>query len=152
VVVHEDNLIFDLLSQLLSLAWDDGIFAANFKDIEDIYTFPIPSHRRGMHLKIKRECLDIPIFREPEWTSEGYRTSASIPLKAATWSRYVKRTGEQSGEEKTLTHKVLRRGGINAINSMIPPPGLPAAVADRVTGNRKGTGLGSRSSCRSSVQ
>ncbi|KAF7592473.1 hypothetical protein BBP40_000208 [Aspergillus hancockii] len=117
VIEHEDNPIFDLLAQLLALAWHDEIFAPNFRDIEDIYTHPIPSHRLGMHLKIKRECLDIPIFREPELTPEGYQTSKSIPLKAATWSRYLKRIGEQSGEEKSLSHKVLRRGGINAINS-----------------------------------
>lgn len=120
MIEHEDNLIFDLLSQLLSLAWHDGIFAPDIRDIEDIYTKQIPSHRRGMQLKIKREWLDVPIFREPERTDEGYRTSRSIPLKAATSGRYLKRTGEQSGQEKNLTQKVLRRGGINAINSKMP--------------------------------
>ncbi|ODM20278.1 hypothetical protein SI65_03331 [Aspergillus cristatus] len=38
VVEHEDNPIFDLLSQLLSLAIDDGIFVATIKDKVDIYT------------------------------------------------------------------------------------------------------------------
>ncbi|KAF7139772.1 hypothetical protein CNMCM5793_008215 [Aspergillus hiratsukae] len=121
VIEHEDNLIFDLLSQLLSLALHDGIFAPDIRGIGDIYTKQIPSHRRGMQLKIRREWLDVPIFREPERTDEGYRTSRSIPLKAATSGRYLKRTGEQSGQEKNLTQKVLRRGGINAINSRIPP-------------------------------
>jgi hypothetical protein len=66
MIEHEDNLLFDLLSQLLALAWDDGIFTTNFKDIEDIYTYPIPSHQWGMHLKIKREWLDILIFYKLE--------------------------------------------------------------------------------------
>lgn len=37
MVEHEDNPIFDLLSQLLSLAIDDGIFVATVKDEADIY-------------------------------------------------------------------------------------------------------------------
>jgi hypothetical protein len=147
VIEHEDNLIFDLLSQLLALALHDGIFAANIQDVKDIYTKRIPSHRRGLQLKIKSEWLDVPIFREPERTEEGYRTSSKIPLKAATSGRYLKRTGEQAGQERNLTQKYLRRGGINAINSRMPPPTLPGAVANQVTGNRSGTGIGSRSSC-----
>ncbi|THC87241.1 hypothetical protein EYZ11_013313 [Aspergillus tanneri] len=127
VIEHEDNLIFDLLSQLLAMAWHDCIFAADHRDVEDIYTFPIPSHRRGMKLKIKSEWLDRPVFREPEHTLNGYRTSDSQPLKSQTWSRNLKRTGEKSGEEQNLTQKVLRRGGINAINDK-----APASVRDQV--------------------
>ncbi|KAE8386950.1 hypothetical protein BDV23DRAFT_196100 [Aspergillus alliaceus] len=127
VIEHEENLIFDLLSQLLALAWHDRIFAADHRDVEDIYTFPIPPHRRGMKLKVKSEYLDKPIFREPEHTSDGYRTSDSQPLKSQTWSRNLKRTGEKSGEEQNLTQKVLRRGGINAINNK-----APASVRDQV--------------------
>ncbi|KAF7139728.1 hypothetical protein CNMCM5793_007618 [Aspergillus hiratsukae] len=108
-------------------SWHDGILPPDIRDIEDIYTKQIPSHRRGMQLKIKRKWLDVPIFREPERTDEGYRTSRSIPLKAATSGRYLKRTGEQSGQEKNLTQKVLRRGGINAINNR-----APASVRDQV--------------------
>ena len=118
MIEHKENLIFDLLSQLLSLAWHDGIFAPEIRDIEDIYTHPILSYRRGMHLKVKRKWLDKPIFREPERISEGYRISDSISLKTQTWNRNLKRTGKKSGEEDNLTQKVLRRGGINAINSM----------------------------------
>ena len=90
MVEHEDNPIFDLLSQLLSLAIDDGIFVVTIKDEADIYTVPIPSHRRGIQMKIKKEKLDIPIFREPEHTAEGYRTSDTQPLKSRTWSRIIK--------------------------------------------------------------
>lgn len=84
-----------------------------------IYTVPIPPHRKGIHLKIKKEKLDIPIFREPEHTSEGYRTSDSQPLKSRTWGRNIKRIGVRNGQEQNLTQKVLRRGGINAINSKV---------------------------------
>jgi hypothetical protein len=147
VIEHEDNLIFDLLSQLLALALHDGIFAADIQDVKDIYTKWIPSHRRGLQLKIKSKWLDVPIFHEPERTEEGYQTSSKIPLKAATSGRYLKQTGEQAGQERNLTQKYLRRGGINAINSRMPPPTLPGVVADQVTGNRSGTGIGLRSSC-----
>ncbi|GLA33112.1 hypothetical protein AnigIFM63326_002391 [Aspergillus niger] len=127
VIEHEDNLIFDLLSQLLALALHDGIFAADIRGVEDIYTKKIPSHRKGMQLKIKREWLDVPIFREPERTDEGHRTSSQIPMKADTSGRYLKRTGEQAGQEGNLTQKWFRRGGINAINNR-----APASVRDQV--------------------
>jgi hypothetical protein len=122
--------VFDFLSQLLALALHDSIFAANIQDVKDIYTKKIPPHRRGMQLKIKRKWLDVPIFREPERTEEGYRTSEEIPLKAATEGRYLKHTGEYAGQEKNLTQKFLQHGGINAINSRMHPPTLSGAIAD----------------------
>ena len=62
MVEHEENLIFDLLSQLLALGLHDDIFAATIEDVADIYTTYIPPYRKGIQLKIKREKLDIPIF------------------------------------------------------------------------------------------
>lgn len=118
MVEHEDNLIFDLLSQLLALALHDNIFDATIRDVADIYTVPIPSHRKGIQLKIKKEKLDVPIFREP--TSDGDRTSDVQPLKSRTWARNIKRIGVKAGQEQSLTQKVLRRGDINAINSKTP--------------------------------
>ncbi|OJZ88793.1 hypothetical protein ASPFODRAFT_205890 [Aspergillus luchuensis CBS 106.47] len=106
VIEHEKNLIFDLL---------------------EIYTVPIPAHRRGNQMKIKRDKLDIPIFREPERTAEGYRTSDSQPLKSRAWSRILKRLGIRAGQARNLTQKVLRRGGINAINNQ-----APSSVHDKV--------------------
>ncbi|BCR96735.1 uncharacterized protein AKAW2_30054A [Aspergillus luchuensis] len=127
VIEHEENLIFDLLGQLMALAIDDDIFVATMKDVADIYTVPIPAHRRGIQMKIKRDKLDIPIFREPEHTAEGYRTSDSQPLKSRTWSRNLKRLGIRAGQAQNLTQKVLRRGGINAINNQ-----APSSVRDQV--------------------
>ncbi|PTU22249.1 hypothetical protein P175DRAFT_0490728 [Aspergillus ochraceoroseus IBT 24754] len=72
VIEHEENLIFDLLGQLMALAINDDIFVATMKDMADIYTVPIPAHRRGIQMKIKKDKLDILIFREPEHTAEGY--------------------------------------------------------------------------------
>lgn len=76
-------------------------------------------HRKGIHLKIKKEKLDIPIFREPEHTPESYRTSDNQPLKSRTWGRNIKRIGVRNGQEQSLTQKVLQYGGINAINSKV---------------------------------
>ena len=129
VIEHEENLIFDLLGQLMALAIGDGIFAATIKDVADIYTVPIPAHRRGIQMKIKKEKLDIPIFREPEHTEDGYRTSDSQPLKSRTWSRTLKRLGIRAGQAHNLTQKVLRRGGINAINSMFPATWMLTPIA-----------------------
>lgn len=112
--------MFDLLSQLLALGIDDDIFGPTIKDAADIYTVPIPDNRTALQLKIKREKLDLPIFREPEQTDEGYRTSGRVPLKARTWARYLKRIGKKAGQKENLTQKEVRRGAINAINSMAP--------------------------------
>jgi hypothetical protein len=120
VIEHEDNLLFDLLSQLLALGIDENIFVATIRDVADIYTVPIPHHRRAIHLKIKQKKLDLPIFREPEHTDEGYRTSDLVSLKARTWARYIKKIGKKTGQKENLTQKEVRRGAINATNSMGP--------------------------------
>lgn len=104
----------------MALGIDDDIFVATIRDVADIYTVPIPRHRRAIQLKIKRKKLDLPIFREPEHTDEGYRTSDLLSLKARTWARYIKRIGKKTGQEANLTQKEVRRGAINAINSMAP--------------------------------
>lgn len=79
MVEHEENLIFDLLSQLLAFGLHDDILAATIEDAADIYTKPIPAHRNGIQLKTKREKLDVPIFRDPE--QKGHQTSSTRPLK-----------------------------------------------------------------------
>ncbi|KAL4870407.1 hypothetical protein BDV12DRAFT_184431 [Aspergillus spectabilis] len=109
VIEHKDNLLFDLLSQLLALGIDNNIFVATIRDVADIYT------------------LDLPIFREPEHTDEGYRMSDLVLLKARTWARYIKRIGKKTGQKENLTQKEVRRGAINAINNQ-----APASVRDQV--------------------
>ncbi|KAL2838694.1 hypothetical protein BJX68DRAFT_279754 [Aspergillus pseudodeflectus] len=126
-IEHEDNLLFNLLSQLLALGIDDDIFVATIWDVADIYTAPLPRHRRGIHLKIKRDKLDLPIFREPERTDEGYRTSIQLALRARTWARYIKKIGRKTGQQENLPQKEVRRGAINAINNQ-----APASVRDQV--------------------
>lgn len=121
VIEHEYNPLFDLLEQLLAMAMHDRIFVADIDDIERIYHAEIPYHKRGMQLKIKRERLDVLIFRQPERSEKGHRTSDKRPLKSRMWSRNVKRLELKAGLKENLTQKVLRRGAINAINSMNPP-------------------------------
>ena len=101
--------------------FDTDIFDTDIKDIEPIYQADIPYYKRGMQLKIKKDKLDMPIFREPERSAKGYRISDYKSLKARTWNRNVKRLGVKAGLEENLTQKVLRRGTINAINSMNLP-------------------------------
>ncbi|EER36672.1 conserved hypothetical protein [Histoplasma capsulatum H143] len=65
-ISHHPEPLFDLLGQLLSMALYDRIFAADFKSLDDIYWHEISSYKDGMELKVKRDKLDIPVFREPE--------------------------------------------------------------------------------------
>lgn len=118
VIEHEPNPIFDLLGHLLALAIHDDIFAPHFRDFENIYRATIPAHKKGMQLKIKKDKLDLSIFRQPERSVKGYRTSPTTPLKAGTWSRDLRKLGISAGLEHPLTHYVFRRGLISNINSM----------------------------------
>lgn len=61
----------------MALAIDDDIFVAIIKNMADIYTVFISAHRRDIQIKIKRDKLDILIFREPKCTAEGYQISDS---------------------------------------------------------------------------
>ncbi|KMP02012.1 hypothetical protein CIRG_02151 [Coccidioides immitis RMSCC 2394] len=116
VISHSPEPILDLLSHILSLAIDDEIFVADFPRFEDIYRYPIPSHLKGMQLKIRRDKLDLPVFREPEKTANGYRTSEKKPMKASTWARYLIHVGLVAALKYYLTQYVFRRSLINAIN------------------------------------
>jgi hypothetical protein len=125
VIEHEANPLFDLLAQLLAMAMHDDIFLIKANDVEQFYIMEIPSHRSGIELKIVRDKLDLPIFREPERSDKGYQTSKNEPMKSRTWGRNIQRLGMKEGLEQNLTQKVLRRGLINAVNSMTFPLGVP---------------------------
>ncbi|OJD24573.1 hypothetical protein ACJ73_04067 [Blastomyces percursus] len=127
VISDNPEPLLDLLGHLLSMAIHDEIFAPEFKKLEDIYWYPIPSHRGGMDLKIKANMLDVPIFRQPERTGNGYRTSERTPLKASTWSGYLRHLGPVAGLKYRLTQYVWRRSLINAINNK-----APSSVRDQV--------------------
>ncbi|KAL2377056.1 hypothetical protein RJZ90_007043 [Blastomyces dermatitidis] len=120
VISHNPEPLLDLLGHLLSMAIDDEIFAPEFKKLEDIYWYLITSHLSGMNLKIKAEMLDLLVFRQPERTGNGYRTSERTPLKGSTWSGYLKYLGLVAGLKYGLTQYVWRRSLINTINNKAP--------------------------------
>jgi hypothetical protein len=64
--------------------FDTDIFDADNKDIERIYQAEIPYYKKDMQLKIKRDMLDLPIFRELKRSAKGYRTSNDKPLKSGS--------------------------------------------------------------------
>lgn len=118
VFMQDPYPLLDLVGHLFAMAIHDDIFAPEFREIEDIYWAKIPSHKVGMQVKIKREKLDLPVFRQPERSENGYRTSDSTPLKASTWSNYLRPLGRLAGLKYLLTQYVFRRTTINYINSM----------------------------------
>ncbi|KAG5296486.1 hypothetical protein I7I50_09670 [Histoplasma capsulatum G186AR] len=127
VISHNPEPLLDLLGHFLSMAINDEIFAPEFEKLEDIYWYPIPLHLGGMNLKIKAEMLDVPVFRQPERTGSGYRTSERTPLKGSTWSGYLKHLGLMAGLKYGLTQYVWRRSLINTINNK-----APSSVRDQV--------------------
>ncbi|KAL2359145.1 hypothetical protein RJZ56_008022 [Blastomyces dermatitidis] len=72
--------------------------------------------------------LDVPVFCQPERTGNGYRTSERTPLKASTWSGYLRHLGPVAGLKYRLTQYVWRRSLINVINNR-----APSSVRDQVT-------------------
>lgn len=118
ITVHTPEPIFDLLGQFVAMALEDEVFTAKFKCLEDIYWQPIPSHQCGMAVKIKADKLDIPVFREPEQTTNSLHASMTKPLKGSTWNHNLKHIGIISGLKCLFSQYVLRWSLINLINSM----------------------------------
>ncbi|KAJ0414899.1 hypothetical protein BJY00DRAFT_305297 [Aspergillus carlsbadensis] len=108
-IKHEDNLLFNLLLQLLALGINDDIFVATIWDVVDIYIVPLPHYQRGIRLKIKQDKLDLPIFREPKRTKEGYHTSILLALRARTWARYIKKIRRKTDHESNVVKYYLNK-------------------------------------------
>jgi hypothetical protein len=66
------------------MAMHDHIFIADIENIERIYRIEIPYYKRGMQLKIKKNKLNLPIFRESERSKKGYRISKNKFLQFRT--------------------------------------------------------------------
>jgi hypothetical protein len=106
VIEHEPNPLLDLLGQLLALAVMTT-FLQPTSETTKISTGPKSRHTRGMQLKIKRGQLDLPIFRQPDRPTNGYRTSPEKPLKAIPWGRYLKRLGFKARLKQNLSQYVF---------------------------------------------
>ena len=113
--------MLNLVGHVVSLACHDEAFAAqSMQDIGQLYRIQIPPHKTSMTLKWKGEKLDLPIFRQPARSSNGYRTSPKEPLRAGTWNHYLKQLGLKTGLEHAFTQYVIRRANCNAINGKFP--------------------------------
>ena len=100
------------------MALFDDVFAAeSLKNVSNIFRAKIPSGKKCLQLKMKRNVLDTPIFREPGRAADGFRTSPTNPLRSGTWLRYLRRLGRNSGLEQSFTQYCARRGLVNAVNS-----------------------------------
>jgi len=67
---------------------------------------------------MKRNKLNIPIFRQLEYLENGYRISSDKFFKAVIWNRYFYRFGEKAGLPLNLSYYSIRRAVLNAVNSM----------------------------------
>jgi hypothetical protein len=82
--------------------FNTDIFNADNKDIERIYRAEISYYKRGMQLKIKRDKLNILIFRESERSAKGYRILNNKLFKIRTWNRNIKRLEIKAGLKENL--------------------------------------------------
>ncbi|OAX78661.1 hypothetical protein ACJ72_07028 [Emergomyces africanus] len=124
---HHPDPIFDVLGQLLALAKVDGVFAAEIKNLKDIYYYPIPDDLRGEPLKFRAESLDQPVIRKPVRGPDGFRTSDTEPMGYQTIYDYLVALGVAMCLKCRLTWYVWRRVLISAINNK-----APSSIRDQV--------------------
>ena len=120
------------------MALYDNVFVAeSVRNISHIFGAKVPSGKRSLQLKMKRKVLDIPVFREPGRTADGYRTSPTQPLRSGTWLRYLRRLGRNSGLEQSFTQYCARRGLVNAVNSKSAFLSTPSSSFDDADTNTR---------------
>lgn len=119
---ENDDPLFSLLDHVISLAVHDDTFEAkSARKVENMFWAKVPSGRKSLILKWKRDALDLPVFREKSRGVGGRGTSPTDPLRASTWIGYLKRLGEKAGFQHSFTQYGLRRGLLNVVNSTSAP-------------------------------
>lgn len=92
---------------------------------EPFFTTNLKDPMKAIRVHWKLSKLKIPIFRQPVWTADGFRTSEHKALRYSTLAYYLDRLGWEAGLEQKLTSYCARRGTGNAVDGKcIPPPTL----------------------------
>ncbi len=101
---ENDNLLLCPVAHMLALALSDGAFeASTMQDVDQIMRAQVPTHKNSLTLRWKDSMLDMPVLRQATRSTDGIRTSPDQPLTASASSRYLKRLGEATGFERTLS-------------------------------------------------
>ncbi len=69
---------------------NDVFTAQSVRNVSHIFGVKVPSEKKCLQLKMKRNVLDTPVFREPGHAVDGYCTSPTQPLRSSTWLRYLR--------------------------------------------------------------
>jgi len=112
----DTNPVFCAISHIISLACDDDAFLAPDTTPGKVLTLGV---RKGLNCQAipwKEGMLDVPVFRGPEQTTQGFRTSPDEALIYGKYHDWVKRLGEETGFVQVMTTYCLRRATGNAIN------------------------------------
>ena len=64
----------------------------------------------------KEDTLDVPVFRLPVQTTQGFQISPDTALPYDKYHDWVKRLGEETGFVQVFTTYCIRRATGNAIN------------------------------------
>lgn len=105
-----DNLIFDVILHILTLALLNDTFIANIKTPEDFYRLYVRFLRNSLEFDWKKEKLDISIFRQAVRINEGIRTSEIEPIRYHIYLYYLQRLGRMTGFIQILQPYCIRRG------------------------------------------
>ena len=97
VQTEVDDLIFDPVILMITLALLDDAFESNIRLVEDIFRTRVRPPRRSVHLRFKKSMHNIPIFRQAMPSVDGVRTSPTKALRYHTFLYYLQRLGMATG-------------------------------------------------------
>jgi hypothetical protein len=109
ILTEVDDLIFDPIILMITIALLDNAFKANIRSIKDIYRIRVRAPRYSLEFDWRPDILQTPIFRQAERTPTGIQTSRKA-LRYDTYLYYLQRLGIMTAFMQLLTGYCIRRG------------------------------------------
>lgn len=119
ILTEVDDLIFDPIILMITMAILDNAFDADVKSVEDVLRTRVRAPRHSLTFDWRPECLQTPIFRQAEHCARGVQTSPTKALRYHTYLYYLQRLGLQTGFMQILGSYCIRRGAGEAVESML---------------------------------
>jgi Protein of unknown function (DUF3435) len=118
VQTEVDDLIFDLIILMITLAILNDVFESSIQSVEDVFRIRVLLPRRSLQLRFKESMYNVPIFRKGVQSISGFWTSLMKALSYRNFLYYLQRLGMATGMMQLLQPYQLRRGTGNEIDGM----------------------------------
>lgn len=115
--IYDDSLIFSPHVILLGMLFHDRAFAAyNLTTEEDLTRLYIPPRKNELRLVLNPDLDNIPVFRRPIRSPDGWIISRDQRLLYSTILPWIKELGVITGFEQVARPYSLRYNGGKAFN------------------------------------